>query len=147
MGSRSFRLDAAQPPSLSDELPPQEENAAAASIDILAQQFLLQRREVVGRNRADDDAGVAEEIFGAHRKTLGQLARIADALAVNLVLAGAQHGDDLHRWVIVFRAADEFVLPARLAFDIEDAALRVADEDRPRDRIVGEVLFAGQRFD
>ena len=82
------------------------------------------RRKVVGGDGADDDAGVAKEIFGAHRKAVGEFIGIVDALAIDLVFAGAQHGHDLHRGVVLFCAADEFVFPAWLAFDIEDAALR-----------------------
>ncbi len=126
--------------------PAEEENAAAAPIDIFAQEFLLQGREVIGVNRADDDAGVSKQVFGAHGKAVGEFIGIADALAIDLILTGAQHGDDLHRGIVVFGAANEFEFPARLAFDVEDAALFIADQQRARDGVVGEVLFAGERL-
>ena len=124
----------------------EEEDAAAAAIDIFAQEFLLQGREVIGINGADDDARVGEQILGPHRKTVREFIGIADALAVDFVFTGAQHGDDLHRWIVIFGTANEFVFPARLAFDIEDAALCIGDEQGTRDGIVGEVLFAGERL-
>jgi len=38
-------------------------------------------------------------------------------LAINFIFAGAQHRNDAEQPVILFRAANEFVLPARLALE------------------------------
>ena len=46
-----------------------------------------------------------------------------NALPVELVLRGAHHARQFDIGIIVERAADELVLPAGLAFDIEDARL------------------------
>jgi len=46
----------------------EEQDAAASAIDILAQQFLLQGREITRVDRANDDARITEEILRPHRK-------------------------------------------------------------------------------
>src|SRR5262249_26225231 len=49
------------PPAVAEGIAATEkENAATGGINILAKQFLLERGEIVGSYRADDDAGVAE---------------------------------------------------------------------------------------
>ena len=45
--------------------PSQKKDAAAATIDIFVEEFLLEGSEIVGVDRADDDAGIAEQIFRA----------------------------------------------------------------------------------
>ena len=123
----------------------EEEQSASAAVHELAQQLLLAGGEVVGLNRADDDGIVGKQVFRTHGKAVGELVGILDALAVELVFGGAQHGDNLELMVVLSRAAQEFVLPARLAFDVKDAALLAADGDEALERVVGCALFAGQR--
>ncbi len=125
----------------------EQQQAAAAPVDELADQVLLRQREVARFDRADDESLKAEKILGARGKAVGQFFGIVDALAIDFVFGGAQHGGDLHDPVVVFGAADEFVFPARLAFHIEDAALVRFDVDQARDGIVRAILLAGQRID
>ena len=126
----------------------EKQQAAAAAIHKLLDQFLLRRREVARFHRADDDRLVGEQILGARRETVGQFLRIVDPLAINFIFAGAQHGDDGARMpVILLRAADEFVFPARLALHVQDAALGGFDVHQPRDGIVGAIFLARQRVD
>jgi len=53
----------------------------------------------------------------------------------------------LHRRILCFRPPDEFVFPARLAFDIQNPSFGIAHKDGAGHRIVGWVFFAGQRID
>src|SRR5215467_13434480 len=99
-------------------------------IDIFAKELLLQRREIVRVNRANDDARITEQVFGPHGEAARQFTRITDTLPVNLVFAGAQHGDELYGRIFTFSSADEFVFPARLALNIQNPGLRVAYKDR-----------------
>ena len=73
--------------------------------------------------------------------------RVSNALAIDLVFTGAQHRDKLHRRIVFFSTANEFVFPSRLAFDIENAPLRVAHKERARHRVVGQIFFAGERYE
>src|SRR5207248_5800442 len=97
----------------------QEQESAPAAIDELADQLALTSREVRRFDRTDDDGLVGEEIFRPRRKAVAELRRILDALAIDLVLGGPQHGDELDDAVVFFRPADELVLPARLSFDVQ----------------------------
>ena len=124
-GSRSARLEPPQPPSAERRAAAEKQQSAAAAVDKCADQILLRRREIARLHRADDQRLIAEKIFGARGKAVGEFLRILDALAIDFVFGGAQHGNDLRRPVVLLRAADEFVFPARLAFDVEDAALVV----------------------
>ena len=127
------------------ELAAEQQQAAAAAIDELVDQFLLAGSEIAGFDRADDQSLIGEKILGAGGKAVGQFFGIGDSLAVDLVFAGADDGDDLHHAVVLFGLADELVLPARLAFDIEDAARFGADIHHAGQGVVGGVLFAGER--
>ena len=146
-GSRSARLEPAQPPSPSDERPPSNSKPAAAAIHELLNQLLLRRGEIVGFHRADDERLIGEQILRAGRETFGQLLRILDALAIDFVFGGPQHRDELHDAVVLFRAPDEFVFPARLAFDVQHAALVRFDVHQARDGIVVAIFLARQRID
>src|SRR5690348_462137 len=109
------------------ELAAEEQQTAAAAIDKLADEFLLVGSEVPGLNRTYDQALVNEQVFRARREAIGELFGIGDSLAINLVLASAIHGNDLHHAIVFFSLADELVFPARLTFYIEDAARFGAD--------------------
>ena len=116
----------------------EQQQAAAAPIDELPNQLPLGRREIGRFDRTDDERLIGEQVLRARRKTLRQFLRVLDALAVDLVFGGAQHRDQLHDAVVVFGAPDELVLPARLAFDVEHAALVRFDVDQAGDGVVGD---------
>ena len=108
--------------------------------------FLLLGREVAGVDGAEDQALIAEEIFGARGEAIGEFLRAVDALAVELILGGADDGDNLHHAVVLFGLADELVFPARLALYIKDAARVVAHIDDTSQLVVGGVLLGGERL-
>ena len=105
----------------------------------------MQWGKVASLYRAQDDALVTKEIFRADRETILQFLGIADSLPVDLVLGGAQHGGYLHDLVVVLGPPYEFVLPSRLALDIENAPFVVGHAQQAGDCIVGEILFIRQR--
>ncbi len=120
---QQFAQSRSAPAAVTQRSPPaQKKNAAAPAIDIFAQQFLLQRRKVARVDGADDDARVPKQILRPHRKPIGEFARIADSLPIDLVFAGAQHRDHLHGGIIVFSPANELEFPARFALDIRESA-------------------------
>ncbi len=127
--------------------PAKKQHAPSPPVDELANELLLRKREITGLHRTKNERLVAEEVFGPGREALGEFLGIVDTLAVNLVLGGAQHGDDLHVAVVVFGAADKFVLPPRFAFHIENAAFGSVHVHQPRHGIVGAILFALQRLE
>ena len=122
-GSRSARLEPPQPPSARAEAAAEQQQAAAAAVDEFANQILLRGSEVAGFHRADDESLIARKDPRRWWETVGQFLGIVDALAINFIFGGAQHGGDLHDAVVVLGAADELVFPARLAFHVKDAAL------------------------
>ena len=145
VGSRSVRFDGVPAAIRQRELAAEQQQAAAAAIHELANQFLLAGSEIAGFDRPDDQPLVGEQVFRAGRKAIGQLFGIGDALAVDLVFAGANHGGDLHHAVVLFGLADKLVLPARLTLDVQDAARLGADIHQAGYGIVGRVLLAGER--
>src|SRR5437660_714989 len=124
------------------ELPAEEQHAAAAAIHELADEFLLAGGEIPGFNGSDDQSLVDEKVLRTRRKAFGQFFGIGDSLAVDLVLAGAIHRDDLHHAVILFRLADELVLPTRFTLHIQDSARFGANIHHAGQRIVRSVLLA-----
>ena len=90
-GTSSASGEFGQPPSRQRSASRQEQNAAAAPVDEFADQFLLRGREVARLHAADDQPLEGEQLFRLGREAVLQLLRILDALAVDLVLRGAQH--------------------------------------------------------
>ena len=88
-----------------------------------------------------------EQIFHLGGEAILQFVGIRDALPVNLVLGGAQNGDEIDGAVVFDGAAEELELPARLAFEIKDARLAGVDIHQPRDQIVLGAFLARQRID
>ena len=70
-------------------------------------------------------------------------------LRVGFVLRGAQDGDQLDGRIVRVhqRAADEFEIPARFAFDIQDAHVLLRHINQPHYRIVLDIFFACLRLD
>ena len=81
----------------------EKQDAAAAAIGEFANQVLLGLGEIVGLHAADDQTIESEQLFGLGRKSFFQLMRIVEALAVNLVLGGAQHGSKLQAAIVFAR--------------------------------------------
>ena len=125
----------------------EQQHPAAANVHKLLNQILLGRREIIGFHRTNDQPLVLEQVLGFRRKAIGQFLGIVDPLAVNLVLGGAQHRNQLHAVIVVLGPPDEFVLPARLAFDVQHAALVGFHVDQTRDGVVRRVGLAGQRIE
>ncbi len=103
---------------------PEKQQSPAAAVHELLDQFFLRRREVVRLDRTDDDRLVGKQFLGGRGKAVGEFLRIIDSLPVNFIFARPQHRNDRDDAVVFLRTADEFIFPARLAFDIQDAALR-----------------------
>ncbi len=87
------------------------------------------------------------KLFHLGGEAVLQFVGVRDALAVNLVLGGAENGDQIDRSVVFDGAAEELELPARLAFEIKDAGLARIYVDQPRDQIVLGAFLARQRID
>ena len=121
----------------------QEQQAAAAAIDKLLDQILLRGGEIVRFDGAENDALVAEQIVHFGRETVLQLAcrSAVGHLHVELVLGGADYRVQRDVLVVFHRAADEFEVPARLAFHVQNARLGVVHVEHARQRVVVLVLF------
>ena len=124
-----------------------KKNASAAAVDEFANKFLLRQGEIAGFHGAENESLIREEVFSARGKSFGKFIGVADALAINFVFGGAQHGSDLHDAVVILGAANEFVFPARLAFDVQHAAFARLDVHQARHRIIGLICFAGHGVD
>ena len=71
-----------------------------------------------------------EELFALFREALGQHLFLVDALTVELVLRGTQQGDEPDIRIVLNGAAQEFELPPRFAFYIEDLRVIIFNLDQ-----------------
>ena len=115
--------DAVRPTAVGEAPPPAEhEEAAAALADKVADPGLLILRQLRSGEAADDERIVGKQRVALLGEALGQLGLTLDPLAVELVGCRAQETGQADRRILLQRPADELVLPARLAFDVENAA-------------------------
>src|SRR6185312_9047987 len=91
---------------------------------------------------ADHDGVVGIQLRRAYREPFGQLAGCIDALAVILVGRRADDAGDAQRTIALGGATQEFVFPARLAFDVQDIAPGRRYIDDARARVVDRVALA-----
>ena len=91
---------------------------AAATVGKILEQRLLAGGQIGCIHAADDDAVKAEQFFHFGGEAVFQFVGIRDALPVNLILRGAQNGDQIDGAVVFDGAAKKLEFPARLAFEI-----------------------------
>ena len=119
----------------------QEQQPAPAPVHELLDQFLLRRRKVGRFHAAQNDPLKAEELLYFGGEPFLQFVLIRDSLPVQLVLRGSQHRHHLDILVVLHRAPQELVIPARFALHIQDARLGIIDVHHARELVVFLILF------
>ena len=106
------------------------EKSATAVANEVHDHLQLILGEKSGLDAAENEAFVLEKLFALFREALGQHLFLVDALTIELVLGGAQQGDEPDIGIVLNCTAQEFELPPRFTFYIEDLRMVILDFDQ-----------------
>ena len=92
------------------------------------------------------DAGAQQIRFIGDVDTVRRLIAVGLVEAQELVLRRADHARHLNVGKVVHSAADKLVIPARLAFEVEDVRLPLLHVDHAGQAVVVDIVFARDRL-
>src|SRR4030095_2516033 len=118
--------------------PSEHQQAAASTIDEVRNHLQLVTRKCARFDAADDQTAIRKQLFAALREATDELLGVG-VRAKNphvLVVCGSLKRDNLEVLVVRHGAAQELHLEARLALEVEDPFLGIADVDEGLAHIV-----------